>query len=182
MTLLISTSRQMRRKLSTNARLPFGHNTVSVILISIHVLFTTSRHMLSPIHLSIITTILAFGPAKPNNNTVTSQPSTSHPLPPLPLPPLITHPPQQRCRSQRRQSHITIDANIHSLSMMARQRPMRVRTIRRRHVVEHGRQNREFGIRFPRSRSLSIWLRASCECCGQWHGVAEDQQHESQCD
>jgi hypothetical protein len=59
---------------------------------------------------------------------------------------------------------------------------VRVRTIRRRHMMEHSSQNGEFGIRLPRTRSLSVGLRASRESCGQRYRVAEDQQHESQCD
>lgn len=105
-----------------------------------------------------------------------SQPLLSHSLSLL-----ITHPIHQSRRSQRGQRHIAIDTNVHRLSVMARQRPVRVSTIASRHMVEHRRQNREFRVRLPRPQRLGVWLRAR-ESRGQRHGVAEDQQHQGQRD
>jgi hypothetical protein len=60
---------------------------------------------------------------------------------------------------------------------MARQRPVRVRPISRRHVVEHRRQNRKFGVRFPGREGLCGLLRAR-----EGDGVAEDEEQQGQGD
>lgn len=61
--------------------------------------------------------------------------------------------------------------------MVARQRPVRVRAIPRRHMVEHRRENRKLSVRFPGREGLRGLLRA-----GEGHGVAEDQEQQGQGD
>jgi hypothetical protein len=122
----------------------------------IAILLNISKHVLLPIQIVLVATILLhFGCVKQDHIIIaqpTPKPTTTlHPLPPLPLNTLIAHSPQQRRCTQSSQSHITINTNIHSLSVMARQRPVRVRTISRRDMMEHSSQNRKFGVRFPRT-------------------------------
>jgi len=91
----------------------------------------------------------------PTQSSQTSLPNlkhqTSNPLLPPPLPLLLPHPPPQRHSPQHRQSQIPINPNIHRGRMMARQRPVRIRTITRRDVVEHRGQNCQFRVGFARS-------------------------------
>lgn len=61
--------------------------------------------------------------------------------------------------------------------MMARQRPVRVRPVPRRHVVEHRRENRKFSVRFPGCEGLRGLLRAR-----EGDGVAEDEEEQGQGD
>ena len=60
---------------------------------------------------------------------------------------------------------------------MARQRPVRVRPIPRRHMVEHRRPNRQLGVRFPGAQRLHVLLGAR-----EGHGVAEDQEQQGEGD